>query len=1168
MKKIFSVIFLLLVLSSSIYAKNKWKELPLSTNVKKIIGGESVNDFWLLDRVNNIVHYTDTNKDVYRLNKVIKPTEMRGLVTSYFSMNNVFIAVISKDWKTNILSITNGKIMKYDISIDGPIGYFGFVAGNYYAFGDFGIIAKLENGKWKMMNSPIKNSFLAVGSVNSDKVFLNVRNSGIWSFDGEVFTHNVLPNDGVKLDYNLKVFHDSIFVLDYYGKVYNFQNDSFIQINKYKDKVFNSKRYINSNEIGAYSSEGKLITIPLLIKVDVIYHLKDNTILVLSQDGSIYYNSTVDNNYFSNYASSMGVEGLKYSSSLSNDNSSFYYKNEKVAIADINNDNLSDVLLFDGFSFIDKYIYINSNSGVFNNSTTQFGFNNYFFNGIIYSALDINNDNEVEIIASSSKIENEFFILKKHNKEYFKANSIETPKEYYNYHSVMNSYTDFDKDGDIDIVTTFGYSVKGAGSAVVYYNNGYGEFSIADTSLSYMLKGWNVSTLSADFNNDGFNDILLNKSWGHNKIFFQYELNKWREYKIDISDTNIYAHRKGDISVFDYDNDGDLDIFNIVNYQIVAYQNIGDGEFVNITTDLGLTIENGTYYICSADFNNDGFIDIYLYNSKVSSCSSILFLNDSSYHFTDHTAEMGLSGINMRTAAILDIDNDGDIDIYGIRGGYNALWVNNLDDNNYLKIKLHGFKSNTVGLGAKVWIYESGHIDNADFLKAYQQLGSKEFSVNSQDDLILHFGLDASGKYDIKVQFYGGELKKILNVSAGQTITVEENIGLLAFYYSIDNTLYQLLNNSVFLTYFVVISIGLLALFFSIYYGNKLFGWSVRLTSIIISLDIILFTSLLLALNDIDSIYRYIIPLGSAVLGSLGPLGVFIWIDKYNSLQSSDEVDYELFNALRNFSHGEWAASNLNSLQLLFENLSLEDINDEDYILPFNNRKTTFLELTKPLIEDIITLSSKLAVSKDSSESIKVELEIITKCIRKDINNSTLDNKEQIAKSIIKLRENISLLRKLIFRNHSCSPFKVYKNISENIVQLTKEANVKLVFKSFMSEKDMALMDAASLADIIDNCVNNSLKAMTEVSNKVLTIKLINDDLRYFVSISDNGCGVDEQDQDIIFDNGYSTNASTGFGLYYAKDTLSKYGARIYVNNSEPWILTTFIIELQKNNNR
>ncbi len=1170
MNRLLLLFFIFFISIYDISAKNKWKKLPTSINAVRIIGGRSIHDFWVLDTAKSIIHYTDSIEEIYKTNDFTNITNIRSLRGFYFNNNKVFVFITSNNWITHIASIDNGVIKKYKYTTNGPLKFIGFVDNHYYAFGDFGLIAKFENGDWHSVNSPIEESFNTVISDGKEKLFLNIRNNGVWSFDGYNFNHYNIPNKDNRLNYNIKLFNDSIYVINYQKQIFCLHNDTFVYVLDCNNRIFYPERYLGSNEVGIYDSNGHLISIPLYLKPAQYKVLGDNSILVLSKNGYLYHNYSVKYNFFRDYASTMGVEGIKYSSPLFLGDAKFNVKNTNIVLSDLNGDDKTDILIFDGFSFVDKYIYTNTESGVFINNTEELGINDYPFDGVLLSSIDLNQDYIPELITTLSKKKNQYSVLQKSNKVYHINSTIDIPKKYLTNKSVYNCYTDIDKDGDIDILSSFGYSTKGKGSAIIFHNNGYGDFSEADTSLSSMLNGWNVSTLVADFNNDGLNDILLCKSWGFDKIFFQKEDSRWEEYILDKDDTSVYAQRKSGNIAFDYDNDGDLDIFSTVfNTGISVFENNGKGEFTNITKKLGLDsiVKKGNYHINSADFNNDGYQDIILNNPYLDN-NIFLLLNDSLGHFSNHSQEMGIPSGSMGLISISDIDNDGDIDFYVISDGYNKLWINNLDDNNYLKIKLKGVKSNSVGLGAKVWIYESGHINDNKFLKAYKQLGSKEFGLNNQNDLIMHFGLNSSKIYDIKVEFYGGDTKKLFNIKTGQTLTIIELNGLLAFYYSIDNKVYQLLENTVFLTYFGVVILGLFGLFFSIYYGNKLFDWNVRLTSTIITLDIILFTSLLLALYDIDSIYRYIIPLGSALLGSLGPLGVFIWIHKYNNFQTEKDIDYKLFNALRNFSHGEWAASNLNSLQLLFENLSKEDLADNDYLHPFNKRKNTFFELTHPVIEEIIELSSKILVTKEASGEIKKHLSIISENLSKEINKSTLTNKDSISKSIIKLRENISFLKKIIFANHSCSPLKVYKNISEIIENKANDNNIKFDFKSFLEDHDLALMDAASLANIIDNCVGNSIKAMTKVTDKELVIKLIKDDLRYFISISDNGCGIDIDKQELIFENGYSTSSSTGFGLFYAKETLSKYGGRIYVKSSKPWVKTIFMIELQKNTNK
>jgi sensor histidine kinase regulating citrate/malate metabolism len=107
-------------------------------------------------------------------------------------------------------------------------------------------------------------------------------------------------------------------------------------------------------------------------------------------------------------------------------------------------------------------------------------------------------------------------------------------------------------------------------------------------------------------------------------------------------------------------------------------------------------------------------------------------------------------------------------------------------------------------------------------------------------------------------------------------------------------------------------------------------------------------------------------------------------------------------------------------------------------------------------------------------------------------------------------------------------------------------------------------MDSTTLANILDNCIQNAIKAMRKIENKELTIKLLKGDPRIFIEVSDNGQGIPKEKFQQIFENGYSTSNSTGYGLFYSKEMLTKYGGRIYVKSSIPNKKTTLVIELQK----
>lgn len=122
----------------------------------------------------------------------------------------------------------------------------------------------------------------------------------------------------------------------------------------------------------------------------------------------------------------------------------------------------------------------------------------------------------------------------------------------------------------------------------------------------------------------------------------------------------------------DYDNDGDLDIY-LVNgaplpgYPVakapknVLYQNQGEGTFRDVTIPAG--VGDASYGIgCAvADYDNDGFVDIYLTNFG----PNVLFHNNGDGTFSDVTGTAKVGDDKWgASAAFLDYDNDGDLDLY------------------------------------------------------------------------------------------------------------------------------------------------------------------------------------------------------------------------------------------------------------------------------------------------------------------------------------------------------------------------------------------------------------------------------------------------------------------------------------------------------------------------
>jgi hypothetical protein len=148
----------------------------------------------------------------------------------------------------------------------------------------------------------------------------------------------------------------------------------------------------------------------------------------------------------------------------------------------------------------------------------------------------------------------------------------------------------------------------------------------------------------------------------------------------------IVESMSGGVAFFDYDNDGDLDIYlvNSLNVDLVKtkgktkselYRNDGQGKFTEVGVKAGVSDIGWGMGVAIGDFNNDGFEDIYV------TClgPDHLFKNNGNGTFTDVTDKAGVSDRRWSTgASFLDYDRDGDLDLFV--SNYVDFDVNNLPE--------------------------------------------------------------------------------------------------------------------------------------------------------------------------------------------------------------------------------------------------------------------------------------------------------------------------------------------------------------------------------------------------------------------------------------------------------------------------------------------------------
>jgi Tfp pilus assembly protein PilF len=232
---------------------------------------------------------------------------------------------------------------------------------------------------------------------------------------------------------------------------------------------------------------------------------------------------------------------------------------------------------------------------------------------------------------------------------------------------------DYDNDGDADLYCSVWDSVA-AQNSVFLYNNRDARFVAATAAAGLQHAGKDLSAIFADFDNDGWLDLLINNTTA--TLLYQ---NVQGERFVDVTRRAGFAQpdpcRKALFA--DFDHEGDLDLYLCGAGGNRLYRNNADSTFTDLTDRMQLA--GSDKVSCDAafgDFDDDGDLDLFVSNEGG---DNQLYANLRQGQFQDITTIAGLSGDGgSKVVAVGDYDNDGTLDIFtsGLQYGQHALYRN------------------------------------------------------------------------------------------------------------------------------------------------------------------------------------------------------------------------------------------------------------------------------------------------------------------------------------------------------------------------------------------------------------------------------------------------------------------------------------------------------------
>ena len=362
------------------------------------------------------------------------------------------------------------------------------------------------------------------------------------------------------------------------------------------------------------------------------------------------------------------------------------------------------------------------------------------------------------------------------------------------------TWVDYNGDSYLDIFTNV-VGLNMEGNNYMYRNNGDGTFSnVSIGAPTSEGVGGSQSSAWADCDNDGDLDVFeanlcIITTCGGGLVKNNLYINQGDgTFSMINGDSPVVsdAMGAGGGSWGDYDNDGDMDLYvvSLMSSANILYRNNGDLNFERDTIEPEEAYDKFTYGSSWGDFNNDGYLDLFVgvikgpvFGEMKPFNENLFFMNQGDGSFARITSGDVITD-GAQAMAANDIDNDGNLDLIITHGNLappflTYIYKNEGNANHWMNFTCEGTTSNRSAIGTRIRI--KAKIGGKDVWMTREL--AQENGIHACNGARLHFGLgNALSADSVIIRWPSGLTDIMTNIPADQFYRAVEDSALFIDY--------------------------------------------------------------------------------------------------------------------------------------------------------------------------------------------------------------------------------------------------------------------------------------------------------------------------------------------------------------------------------------------------